>query len=215
MNTARITTLLGLLLVVRLRHAQLSTPKCDGYSKRPLNRSMWDWDASKTEADKQQSSLNDGSKIVLAFADQTVEPTVHTAAFAGFDEAASHTACQGVRGMVTTDSLKDYFDKARRFDQDRMVSAERSKRLAWFVAAVASVLACVSVTAVVALTPLKTVEPFVIRVDNSTGIVDVVSAMSLAAGSYDEEVTKYFAARYAPARVTYGRRRRRISALHL
>ncbi|OYR17673.1 type IV secretion system protein VirB7 [Brucella grignonensis] len=96
MNTARITTLLGLLLVVS-GCATLSypLPKCDGYSKRPLNRSMWDWDASKTEADKQQSSLNDGSKIVLAFADQTVEPTVHTAAFAGFDEAASHTACQG------------------------------------------------------------------------------------------------------------------------
>ena len=105
--------------------------------------------------------------------------------------------------MVTTDSLKDYFDKARRFDQDRMVWAERSRRLAWFVALVASVLACVSVAAVVALTPLKTVEPFVIRVDNSTGIVDVVSALSSAAGSYDEEVTKYFAARYVRSREGY------------
>lgn len=105
--------------------------------------------------------------------------------------------------MVTTDSLKDYFDKARRFDQDRMVSAERSRRLAWFVAAIASVLACVSIAAVVALTPLKTVEPFVIRVDNSTGIVDVVSALGSAAGSYDEEVTKYFAARYVRAREGY------------
>ncbi len=105
--------------------------------------------------------------------------------------------------MVTTDSLKEYFDKARRFDQDRMVSAERSKRLAWFVASVASVLACVSVAAVAALTPLKTVEPFVIRVDNSTGIVDVVSAMASSAGSYDEEVTKYFAARYVRAREGY------------
>lgn len=44
--------------------------------------------------------------------------------------------------MVTTDSLKEYSDKARRFDQDRMVSAERSKRVAWFIAAVAGVLAC-------------------------------------------------------------------------
>jgi type IV secretion system protein VirB8 len=105
--------------------------------------------------------------------------------------------------MVTTDNLKEYFDKARRFDQDRMVSAERSKRIAWFVAIVASALACVSVAAVVALTPLKTVEPFVIRVDNSTGIVDVVSAMSSVAGSYDEEVTKYFAARYVRAREGY------------
>ncbi|WP_407977270.1 virB8 family protein [Brucella pseudogrignonensis] len=105
--------------------------------------------------------------------------------------------------MVTTDSLKEYFDKSRRFDQDRMISAERSRRLAWFVATVASLLACVSVVAVVALTPLKTVEPFVIRVDNSTGIVEVVSALSSAAGTYDEEVTKYFAARYVRAREGY------------
>ena len=105
--------------------------------------------------------------------------------------------------MVTPGSLKDYFDKARRFDQDRMVSAERSKRLAWFVAVVASVLACISVAAVVALTPLKTVDPFVVRVDNSTGIVDVVSALSSVTGSYDEEVTKYFAARYVRAREGY------------
>lgn len=105
--------------------------------------------------------------------------------------------------MVTTESLKEYFDKARRFDQDRMVSAERSKRIAWFVTVVASVLACMSVAAVVALTPLKTVEPFVIRVDNSTGIVDVVSAMASSAGTYDEEVTKYFAARYVRAREGY------------
>ncbi len=71
------------------------------------------------------------------------------------------------------------------------------------MATVASLLACVSVAAVVALTPLKTVEPFVIRVDNSTGIVEVVSALSSAAGTYDEEVTKYFAARYVRAREGY------------
>lgn len=105
--------------------------------------------------------------------------------------------------MLTTDSLKDYFDKARRFDQDRMMSAERSRRLAWFVAAIASGLAFLSVVAVAALTPLKTVEPFVIRVDNSTGIVDVISPLSSSVGTYDEEVTKYFAARYVRAREGY------------
>lgn len=117
--------------------------------------------------------------------------------------------------MVTTDSLKEYFDKARRFDQDRMVSAERSKRLAWFVAIVASVLACVSVAAVVALTPLKTVEPFVIRVDNSTGIVDVVSAMASTAGNYDEEVTKISPpVTSGHAKAMSGRKRKRISGPH-
>lgn len=105
--------------------------------------------------------------------------------------------------MVNSDSLKNYFDKARRFDQDRLIHVERSARIAWFVAISASVVAVVSVFAIAGLTPLKTVEPFVVRVDNSTGIVDVVSALTATAGTYDEAVTKYFAARYVRAREGY------------
>lgn len=63
--------------------------------------------------------------------------------------------------MVTTDNLKSYFEKARRFDLDRMIQLERSARIAWYVAVVASVLAAASTFAVAGLTPLKTVEPFV------------------------------------------------------
>ena len=92
--------------------------------------------------------------------------------------------------MVNEDSLKRYFDRARRFDQDRLIQVERSARIAWFVAICASIIAVVSVFAVAGLTPLKTVEPFVVRVDNSTGIVDVVSALTSTAGTYDEAVTK-------------------------
>ncbi|SCB61602.1 type IV secretion system protein VirB8 [Rhizobium aethiopicum] len=105
--------------------------------------------------------------------------------------------------MITTDSLKSYFDKARRFDQDRMMQLERSARIAWFVAACAGILSGVSVLAIAGLTPLKTVEPFVVRVDNSSGIVDVVSALTSTAGTYDEAVTKYFAAKYVRAREGY------------
>ncbi|AYM09109.1 virB8 family protein [Agrobacterium tumefaciens] len=105
--------------------------------------------------------------------------------------------------MVTSDSLKSYFEKARRFDQDRLIQVERSARIAWSVAITASVVAVVCVFAIAGLTPLKTVEPFVVRVDNSTGIVDVVSALTSTAGTYDEAVTKYFAARYVRAREGY------------
>ncbi|MFC3162888.1 virB8 family protein [Ciceribacter thiooxidans] len=105
--------------------------------------------------------------------------------------------------MFSRDELKSYFDKARRFDQDRMIQVERSARIAWSVAIMAGVLAGASVLAVAGLTPLKTVEPFVVRVDNSTGIVDVVSALTSTAGTYDEAVTKYFAAKYVRAREGY------------
>lgn len=105
--------------------------------------------------------------------------------------------------MVSTDDLKNYFEKARRFDQDRMLQVERSNRVAWSIAIVASIVAGASIFAVAGLTPLKTVEPFVVRVDNSTGIVDVVSALTSTAGTYDEAVTKYFAAKYVRAREGY------------
>ncbi len=68
-------------------------PKCDGYAKRPLNRSMWDWEAGKAQDDpRQQSSLPSGNGTALAFAEH--EPTVETVAFADFDEAGSHAACR-------------------------------------------------------------------------------------------------------------------------
>lgn len=105
--------------------------------------------------------------------------------------------------MITPDGLKAYFDKARRFDQDRLISLERSARIAWSIAIAAGGIAGIAIFSVAALTPLKTVEPFVVRVDNSTGIVDVVSALTSKAGSYDEAVTKYFAARYVRAREGY------------
>ena len=102
--------------------------------------------------------------------------------------------------MVRPDDLKDYFDNARRWDQDLLLTAQRSKRLAWFVATAACVLATAAVGAVAALAPLKTVEPFVIRVDNATGIVETVAALGTSPRSFDEAVTKYFLGRYVRSR---------------
>jgi type IV secretion system protein VirB8 len=107
--------------------------------------------------------------------------------------------------MVESGDLKAYFDRARLWEQDLLSSAQRSKRLAWTVAAVSCGLTIVSVGAVAALAPLKTVEPFVIRVDNATGIVDVVSALREGPASYGEAVTRYFLGKYVRAREGYAR----------
>lgn len=97
--------------------------------------------------------------------------------------------------------LRVYFDEARSWNADRLASAQRSRRLAWAVAASASLLACLAVGAVAALAPLKTVEPFVVRVDRASGAVDVMSALtSTSPVTYDEAVTKHFLAQYVRAR---------------
>lgn len=106
---------------------------------------------------------------------------------------------------VPSDELKRYFTEARRWDQDRLAGALRSRRLAWAAAGVAGALAISATAAVAALAPLKTSEPFVIRVDRATGSVDVVRGLSAEAGPvrYDEAVSKYFLGQYVRSREGY------------
>ena len=91
-------------------------------------------------------------------------------------------------GTAGGSDLKTYFEEARRWDEDRLAAAIRSKRLAWFVAASAPA-------------PLKTVEPFVVRVDRSTGAVDVMTGLKGPDHlTYEEAVSKYFLGLYVRAR---------------
>lgn len=102
---------------------------------------------------------------------------------------------------VPSPELKSYFAEARSWDHDRLAAAQRSRRLAWSVAAVAAVLAAAAVAGVVVLVPLKTVEPYVVRVDRTTGAVDVLRGLSSAGPqTYDEAITKSFLATYVRAR---------------
>jgi type IV secretion system protein VirB8 len=100
-------------------------------------------------------------------------------------------------GVTDKDDLKAYFAEAASWDYDRLLAANRSKRLAWIVAGVASGLAATGVVAVAMLTPLKTVAPYVITVDKATGASEITSPMSgTVPVAYSEAVTKYFLADY-------------------
>jgi type IV secretion system protein VirB8 len=105
---------------------------------------------------------------------------------------------------VSADDLKTYFEEARRWDQDRILAANRSKRLAWTIATIAGGVAVAAVAAVAALAPLKSVEPFVVRVDNATGAVDVMTGLKGQSDvTYNEAVSKYFLGQYVRAREGY------------
>ncbi|MET1756501.1 VirB8/TrbF family protein [Novosphingobium sp. RD2P27] len=98
---------------------------------------------------------------------------------------------------VPKDELKTYFADAASWEQDRLRSAERSKKLAWAVAGVAGALAVAGVAAVAMLTPLKTVQPYVISVDRNTGQAEITAGLHGDASiTYDEAVAKYFLATY-------------------
>ena len=97
--------------------------------------------------------------------------------------------------MSQDTALAAYFAEAASWDADRAAQNARSARVAWRVATGACVLTAVALVALMLLMPLKSVEPFVIRVDNTTGIVDVVPVF-VGQAPMSEVVTRYLLDHY-------------------
>jgi type IV secretion system protein VirB8 len=99
-------------------------------------------------------------------------------------------------GNVAEDaSLVAYLREASSWDADAVIASRLVARRAWVVAAIAIAIALLALVALAMLTPLKSVEPFLIRVDNTTGAVDPVP---LFAGheNLPEVVSRYFLTHY-------------------
>ena len=96
---------------------------------------------------------------------------------------------------MTERALEDYLQEAVSWDADRSREARRSARRAWQTAAVGWSCALLSGLALVLLLPLKQVEPFVVRVDRSTGVVDIVP-MYGGGAPLEQTVTRYFLTHY-------------------
>jgi len=111
--------------------------------------------------------------------------------------------------MKADAQLEQYLQEAASWDADRAALARRSARVAWWVAGAGWACAVSCALALVLIMPLKRVDPFVVRVDNSTGIVDVVPAYAgwpagaagtapwgTADAAAREAVTRYFLTHY-------------------
>jgi type IV secretion system protein VirB7 len=89
--------LLSLLLTVGLTGCGSIShplPKCDGYSRRPLNRSMWQWGRDgKTGQPATDAAPADPTSRAASFAEEPASVT--PAAFAHFDVAGSYRPCEG------------------------------------------------------------------------------------------------------------------------
>lgn len=81
--------------------------------------------------------------------------------------------------------------------------AEQSNKRAYLISGVALLVAIISVVAVCLLTPLKSVETYVIRVDNTTGMIDIITSVNEEQFTGNEALDKYFATMYVKAREGY------------
>ncbi len=97
--------------------------------------------------------------------------------------------------MKGDSELAAYFSEAASWDADRTAQGRRTVRLALLVAAAGWIAVLALCAALMLLVPLKHVEPFVVRVDNATGIVDVVPVYH-GDDNVPEAVTRYLVTHY-------------------
>lgn len=97
--------------------------------------------------------------------------------------------------MTADTGLEGYFEEARTWDADRLRQGQRTLRLALVVAGAGWLALIVLAAALMLLMPLKRVEPFVVRVDNATGVVDIVPLYTGRSG-VPETVTRYLLTHY-------------------
>lgn len=123
----------------------------------------------------------------------------------------------GVKGKGDQDR---YFAEAASWDHDRARKAIKEKRFAYMVGA-AGVAFGLAMLAWHVAAPLKSVEPYVIRVDRQTGGVDVMTRLSNTRNiTVDEAVNKFFLSEYVRTREGWNpqaakERLRRVSALSI
>ncbi len=98
---------------------------------------------------------------------------------------------------------KEYLAAAKDWESDSVLRARRSERRAWWVAIAGALVGLAGVVAAASMAPLKTVEPFVVRVDNNTGLTDVVTLLDERTMTRDEAVDKYFLGQYVESREEY------------
>jgi type IV secretion system protein VirB8 len=97
--------------------------------------------------------------------------------------------------MKRDPELAGYFAEAASWDKDRLLQGRRTTRLALGVAAAGWIAVLALSGALMLLMPLKHVEPFVVRVDSTTGIVDVVPVYH-GSSNVSEAVTRYLVTHY-------------------
>lgn len=105
--------------------------------------------------------------------------------------------------VETPEAEKTAFDAAINWESSRILSVEKSERRAWNIAICAAGITILALCAIAMMMPLKESVPYVIRVDNTTGVPDIVTAITDKAVTGDEVMDKYWLAQYVRSRETY------------
>lgn len=98
---------------------------------------------------------------------------------------------------------EDFFSKSIDWEASRIQNIEKAEKRAWKVVWIeAGAIACLSI-AIALMLPLKETQPYVIKVDKSTGMTDILSIASAKDIPVDEMQDKYWLSQYVRSRESY------------
>lgn len=95
---------------------------------------------------------------------------------------------------------KAYFARAASWAEDSQEALRSSRRLAWIACAVLAAIAVTQALAIMLMMPLKTVEPYTLLVDRTTGYAQLLKGMDRQALTPDQALTQSLLAQYVIAR---------------
>jgi type IV secretion system protein VirB8 len=101
------------------------------------------------------------------------------------------------------EALDAYYKDAATWNRDRLDALHKSQRVAWWVAIAAGTVAVLEAGALILLTPLKTVEPYTLLVDRTTGYVQALKPLDADKVAPDAALTHSFLVQYVIARESF------------
>lgn len=97
-------------------------------------------------------------------------------------------------------ALDAYFNEGGSWAKERNDALRASRRVAWWIAGGASVIAVCEALALLSLTPLNTVVPYTLLVDRQTGFVQTLKPLDPQSVTADRALTQSFLVQYVIAR---------------
>lgn len=104
---------------------------------------------------------------------------------------------------IKSQYLSQYLEESRGLERDYIGEILNSRKTAWRVCGLIAILGFMGLVAGIIGTKREAPSPLVLRVDNATGAVDVVTMMRESETSYGETVDKYWLNLYVLDRESY------------
>ena len=105
--------------------------------------------------------------------------------------------------VIESSAKQNHYRQAMDFESSMKYMIEQSNKRAYLFAMFCGAMSVLSIIAVMLLTPLKTTEPYLVRVNDITGAVDIVTILDTEQITKNEALDKHFVSTYVRAREGY------------